>query len=134
MNQLFTHTVLIGGLVSLFFCCNTQQPCPELAGRWANREGQVFMFQPNGSAQWLVKFGSQYDTFPMEYRYDCGKKPAELDLTGFQSGPLTGKTLYGILEWTSDSSFRFDAEPGASPELRPATFNIEQTMKFYKER
>lgn len=133
MNQLFTQLALLGGAVSLFFCCNTTTPCHELTGQWSNREGQFFLFQPNGKALWLIKFGSQFDTFPVEYRYDCGQQPLTLDLTGFQSGPLTGKTLYGILEWTSDSSFRFDAEPGATPEVRPATFNTEQTMKFYKK-
>lgn len=134
MNQLFTHLALVGGAISLFFCCNTKPACGELAGQWTNREGQVFLFQPNGRAFWLIKFGSQFDTFPIEYRYDCGQQPLALDLAGFQSGPLTGKTLYGIVEWTSDSSFRFDAEPGTLPEVRPTKFDNEQTMRFYKER
>ncbi len=133
MNQLFTQLALLGGAISLLFCCDSTPPCRELAGQWTNREGQVFLFQPNGKAMWLIKFGSQFDTFPIEYRYDCKQQPVALDLTSFKSGPLTGKTLYGILEWTSDSSFRFDGEPGVTPEVRPTTFNIEQTMKFYKE-
>ena len=115
-----------------FFGCS-EPNCRELKGRWTNREGQSFDFQPNGNALWLVRFGSQIDTFTMEYRYDCKKQPIELDLSGFKTGPLSGKTLFGILEWNSDSSFRFDAEAGIDPAARPAAFNTEQTQKFYRE-
>ena len=118
--------------LSLFSCNDT--PCRELSGRWSNREGQSFYFEPDGKALWLVRFGSQVDTFVMEYRYDCKKQPVQLDLSGFQTGPLSGKTLYGILEWNSDSSFRFDAEAGIGPESRPLTFETDQTQKFFREK
>lgn len=136
MNQLFTQLLQCGTLVGasfLFHSCQLNSTCFELPGQWTNREGQVFLFQPDGKGLWLIKFGSEFDTFPISYQYDCSRKPAALDLSGFQTGPLTGKTLFGILEWTSDSSFRFDAEPGTLPEVRPKTFNSEQTMKFYKK-
>lgn len=119
-------------LLSLFSCNGTN--CRELNGRWSNREGQSFYFEPNGKALWLVRFGSQIDTFAMEYQYDCKKQPAVLDLSGFQTGPLSGKTLYGILEWNSDSSFRFDSEAGIGPDVRPLTFETDQTQKFYREK
>jgi len=134
MNQLFTHFALLGGVVSLFISCTDTPPCYDLAGRWTNREGQVFLFQPEGKALWLIKFGSKFDTFPIQYAYDCKQRPAALDLSGFQNGPLMGKTLFGILEWTSDTSFRFDGEPGTSPEVRPQTFNVEQTQRYFKEK
>lgn len=86
MNQLFTQLALLGGAISLLFCCDSTPPCRELAGQWTNREGQVFLFQPNGKAMWLIKFGSQFDTFPIEYRYDCKQQPVALDLTSFKSG------------------------------------------------
>ena len=125
--------VAILALVQLIFCVRcTEPPCRELNGQWTNREGQSFYFQENGKALWLIRFGSQVDTFPMEYRYDCKKQPAELDLSGFQTGPLSGKTLFGILEWNTDSSFRFDAEAGNRPEIRPQTFETDQTQKFYR--
>lgn len=114
-------------------CGGSSSSCRELSGRWTNREGQSFYFKPDGQALWLVKFGSQTDTFTMQYRYDCGPKPAELDLSGFKTGPLSGKTLFGILEWNSDSSFRFDSEAGTGPEVRPATFENDQTQKYFKE-
>lgn len=112
----------------------TGSDCRDISGRWSNREGQTFEFRPDGKALWLVRFGSQVDSVQMEYQYNCKTRPAQLDLTGFQSGPLTGKTLFGILEWNSDSSFRFDAEAGAGPEVRPATFDSDQTQKFFLEQ
>lgn len=121
-------------LVLLFLHSCTDPACQDISGRWSNREGQTFVFQPDGKALWLVRFGSQVDSVQMEYRYNCKTQPAELDFTGFSSGPLTGKTLFGILEWNSDSSFRFDAEAGGSPEVRPATFDSDQTQKFFQEK
>ena len=134
MNQLFTHLTLLGGVASIFFYCTSKPDCYELTGRWTNREGQIFVFQPEGKGMWLLKFGSEFDTFPVRYHYDCTKQPITLDLTDFKSGPLTGKTLFGILEWASDTSFRFDAEPGTSPEERPRTFNMEQTTRYIREK
>ncbi|MBL7775055.1 MAG: hypothetical protein JNK89_03585 [Saprospiraceae bacterium] len=108
--------------------------CRPLSGRWSTREGQSFCFLENGHALWLVRFGSQVDTVHMEYRYDCQKSPAQLDLKGFSAGPLVGQALYGILEWNSDTSFRFYAEVGAGPEMRPVTFESDQTQKFFLEK
>lgn len=133
MNQLFTSLALLSWAVSFFFSCTDTSSCRDLDGRWTNREGQVFLFQPNGKALWLIQFGSQFDTFSIQYQYDCKQKPATLDLSGFHSGPLTGKTLFGIVEWSSDTAFRFDAEPGASPEVRPKAFNLEQTQRYFRE-
>lgn len=137
MNQNFTRLLWWGVFTgaSVFFTgCRFGSECPDLTGHWTNREGQFFQFQPDGKALWLIKFGSQFDTFPIRYSYDCKQKPAILDLTGFQSGPLNGKTLFGILEWTSDSSFRFDAESGTTPDVRPQTFNVEQTQAYFREK
>lgn len=115
----------------LFQCGDSS--CTPLSGKWTNGEGQSFQFQPGGKALWLVRFGSQVDTFRMEYRYDCKKQPAELDFSGFDTGPLKGKTLYGILEWNSGASFRFDSEAGNSPEARPTAFENDQTQQFVRE-
>lgn len=133
MNQLFTHLTLLGGVISIFLSCTDAPRCYDLEGRWTNREGQVFLFQPNGKALSIIQFGSEFDTFPIQYQYDCKQQPATLDLSGFQNGPLTGKTFFGILEWATDTTFRFDGEPGSSPEVRPKTFNLEQTQRFFRE-
>lgn len=126
--------VAIALLPYLFTTSCTDSACKDILGGWTNKEGQSIYFLENGKALWLVRFGSTTDTFPMEYRYDCKKHPTELDLTGFQSGPLSGKSLYGIMEWDSDSSFRYDAETGTQAEIRPATFETDQTQKFYREK
>jgi hypothetical protein len=133
MNQLCTHLVLFSGLTTLFLFCKTETACHELTGRWTNREGQILAFESDGKALWLIKFGSQFDTFAINYRYDCKQKTPTLDLTDFKTGPLAGKTLFGIVEWSSDSVFRFDAEPGTSPEDRPKTFNTEHVERYYRE-
>ncbi|MBC7774189.1 MAG: hypothetical protein H7246_02020 [Phycisphaerae bacterium] len=133
MNQLFTHLALFSGFAILFLFCKTENSCRELTGRWTNHEGQVFSFQPDGKALWLIKFGSQYDSFPFTYRYDCATKIPTLDLMNFKSGPLVGKTLFGIVEWSSDSVFRFDAEPGTSSDARPASFNAEHAERYFRE-
>ena len=107
--------------------------CREIGGRWSTREGQTIDFRKNGKALWFTRFGSQVDTVGMKYRYDCQKQYTELDLYGFQSGPLTGKTLFGILEWNSDTSFRYNAEAGTDPAVRPQTFESDQTLKFFRD-
>jgi hypothetical protein len=121
-------------LLALLSSVGCESSCPEPAGKWSTREGQSIFFQKNGKALWLTRFGSQVDTVPMVFRYDCAKQPVELDLFQFRSGPLVGKTLFGILEWTSDSTFRFNAEAGTDPSLRPKTFESDQTLRFFLER
>ena len=125
-------TLLFWALLPLLGCGG--DTCQPIQGRWSNKEGQAFEFKENGKALWFVHFGSQVDTLTMQYRYNCKKQPPELDLSGFTSGPLTGKTLFGILEWNSDTTFRFDAEAGYGPESRPATFDSDQTQKFFMEK
>jgi len=135
-NSTFSSAALAAiALLALFSSTGCDMgDCRDLAGRWSTREGQTMLFKKNGKALWLTRFGSQVDTVPMEFRYDCKKKPVELDLWKFQTGPLVGKTLFGILEWNSDTSFRFNAEAGTDPAIRPKTFESDQTMKFFQER
>lgn len=134
MHLSFTHLALITGLAALFFFCTPgKNNCPPISGRWSNREGQVFSFEPNGKGLWLVKFGSRYDTFPIAYRYDCGKKMTTLDLSEFKTGPMAGKTQYGIVEWSGDTLFRLSSEVGTSEEARPQKFDPEHVDKFYRE-
>ena len=131
MNRLFT-TVLSGALALAFCSCNSASNCKELLGRWTTREGQDFIFKSGGKALWLFQFGSSFDTAFLDYRLDCSKKPAALDLSNFKSGPHLGKTLFAIIEWTSDSTFRLRYEVGSTPEVRPEGFDNEQSMKFFK--
>ena len=133
MIQGFTHfLVLSTALLLVFPSCTLDPPCRELTGRWTTREGQDLIFQAGGTALWLTSFGSQFDTVRMMFKLDCKKEPATLDLSDFQSGPHAGKTLFGILEWQSDTSFRLRYESGTRAEVRPKAFEPEQTLKFFR--
>lgn len=133
MIQSFTLLVALSAAAFLILpACETAPPCPELAGRWTTREGQDFVFQPDSQALWLTRFGSLYDTVRLIYRLNCAQQPPALDLKKFQSGPYVGKTLFGILEWQSDTSFRLRYEPGEQPGARPRAFDPEQTLKFFR--
>ncbi len=120
----------------LFLClllcssCGPMSSCRELTGHWTTHEGQDLVFAPDGSALWLTKFGSQYDTVRMRFKFDCAARPVTLDLSDFRNGPHSGKMLFGIFDWSSDSSFRFRYEVGTRPEDRPQAFDVEQTQKF----
>ncbi len=136
MQRFFTHIYLCLALftVQMFVFCTNKVTCHELTGRWTTQEGQEFVFQNDGKAMWLTRFGSQFDTVFLAYQLDCKAEPATLDLLHFYSGPYSGKTLFGILEWTSDTSFRLRYEPGMDANVRPREFDNEMTMKFFSAK
>lgn len=134
MQRFFTKLYLFALLLAvlqLYVFCTNKVTCHELIGRWTTQEGQEFVFQQDGKAMWLTRFGSQYDTVPFEYFLDCKAEPVRINLQKFHAGPYSGKTLFGILEWTSDTSFRLRYEPGESEEARPEEFDNDGTMKFF---
>lgn len=131
-TRIYTYAAPLAASILLVAC--NGRICHELAGRWSNLEGQEMIFQPDGKALWLTRFGSQYDTVLFEYSLDCKPDPATVELTQFYSGPFSGKTLYGILEWTSDTSFRMRYESGMNADVRPKDFDAEETMKFVPAR
>jgi hypothetical protein len=117
--------------VLLFAQCssrNSLNPCNEPVGRWTDQEGTEWVFEPNGKAMLLHKFGSQYDTQFCQYQYDCNTEPVQINLANFSSGPYRSKLLQGIFEWSSDSSFRLQY----STANRPKVFDAEATEKFYR--
>lgn len=122
------------GLASLFLACGTGTKCRDLSGHWTTQEGQDLVFLPEGKALWLTRFGSRYDTNQLEYRLDCTASLVSIDLHNFRSGPHSGITLFGILEWSSDTSFRLRYEPGTQPDVRPAAFDNEQVIQFVRRR
>jgi hypothetical protein len=126
MNQLFALFALAIGIPSFVSCSQSTAACPNLQGRWANRDGKMFAFQPDGTALWLTKFGSQYDTVELRYQYQCDRKKATLDLKGFTSGPLAGRSLLALIEWNGDTAFLFDA----APEVRPELLKLEQAERY----
>ncbi len=113
--------------------CGDRGECRLPAGRYSNREGQILIFLSKGQALWLTQFGSVYDTTTLRYRADCSAAPTQIDMDGFQGAMYEGRQLYGLLDWSSDSSFRFIYEIGDSPSVRPTTFESELTQQFYQE-
>ncbi|HNG89970.1 MAG TPA: hypothetical protein PK858_07190, partial [Saprospiraceae bacterium] len=98
MRQLF---YLYLSLLTVAACGSGGKKC-ELSGHWSTREGQDLVFLPEGKALWLTQFGSRFDTIHLQYKTECtcdGR--IHLDLYDFRSGPHTGKTLYGLMEWAS---------------------------------
>lgn len=82
--------------VQMFVFCTNKVTCHELSGRWTTHEGQEFVFQSEGKALWLTRFGSQFDTVPFEYRLDCKAEPATIDLRNFSTGPYLAKHCSGF--------------------------------------
>lgn len=137
MRQLITFSMLTSiaaGFTCLFFACGSGAKCRDLNGRWSTQEGQDLVFLPEGKALWLTRFGSHYDTTQLEYRLDCTPNLVSIDLLNFRSGPHSGVTLFGILEWSSDTSFRLRYEPGSQADVRPTTFDQEQSIQFIRAK
>ena len=120
-------------LAAIWMCACGDGDCRIPRGRWTNREGQVLIFNPEGRGLWLTRFGSAYDTVGMHYRLDCSTEPMYIDMDGFKGAMYEGKQLYGIMEWSSDTSFRMLYEIGTNSSDRPSTFESDLTQKFYKE-
>lgn len=120
-------------LVFLFISCDTRQNCRDLNGRWTNNEGQSLVFLAQNQGLWLTQFGSHTDSFTFKYLLDCNTKTPWINISDFSDGPHAAHALYGIIEWTSDSSIRLCYEAGPSAEVRPVEFDPEQTVKFVKK-
>lgn len=104
-----------------------------LKGNWSSG-GQTIRFGKGNQCQWILSYNGKSDTFNIAYHYEkTGKQTGILDLGPFDRGMLKGKTLYGIVEWTEGkNAFRYDAEPGKSSTVRPASINPEQVQVYKK--
>lgn len=120
------------GLFCFALSCTSGNDCKPLKGAWSNREGQVLVFQKDNTLLWLTQFGSTFDTVQARYNYDCRQTPNTIDFTDFKSGSFQDKTLYGILEWSSDTTIRLRFDSGLHPSERPKEFDADLTQKFVK--
>lgn len=118
-------------LVGLFSCATKRQGTPKpILGKWDNKSGQILDFKTNGKAHWIFYTEAKRDTFEIQYRTDFTKKPLEIDLTDFKVGPLKGRTLFGIIEFTDKNTIFLDFEP--TQENRPKEFDNKQTQTYYR--
>jgi hypothetical protein len=119
-------TILLFAILPMLFACKTAK---SIKGYWKNKD-QGFVFYKDGKADWLFYKTTQTDTFRINYRVDYQTK--QLDLSGFESGFLKGKTLFGIFDLKKDTLV-FDCEPSINdPSVRPAAFNPKQTQYYIK--
>ncbi|MCB9344484.1 MAG: hypothetical protein H6576_12350 [Lewinellaceae bacterium] len=131
MRNSFTISILLALIASFLYSCQTNT-CGDIAGKWSTREGTELVFKEDGTVLWLTRFGRLIDTVSGVFKLNCETKPATLDMSGFNAGPYMGKHLFGIIEWSADSLFRFCYEIGKEADCRPTSFETDQTVKFYK--
>jgi hypothetical protein len=137
MNQLFLRSavaVVFASWLAGLAACKNEAGCRDLAGAWTDREGQELVFLESGQVLWLTPFGSQTDTLTADYRLDCRKDPVTIDFLNFRGGPYANNVLYGIIEWTGDSSIRLLYEPGSDERVRPEAFDGEQPLQFVRSK
>lgn len=135
INNLTTFTfmnknciILFLSIVFVWFSCTS--PDNRLVGSWDNHQGQSLEFYPDGKALWIFYSETSKDTFEISYKTDFSISPHQLDLTDFQTGPLAGRTLYGIIEFQNGESFHIDFEP--AEENRPEDFDPDDAQTYYK--
>jgi hypothetical protein len=117
----------IAALLLLASCAHTVPAPAPLVGTWvatsANAAGSSFEFRSDGSATWRLS-----QPFEIRYRLNSQTAPTHLDLSGFQTGPLEGRTLYCLVELAHDN-LRMDCEPTA----HPTSFDPDQTQVFTRQ-
>jgi uncharacterized protein (TIGR03067 family) len=120
-------------LVVLFSCATAKKINNNpLLGQWDNKAGQILEFKQDNKAYWIFYTDTKRDTFEIAYKTNLSEQPNQIDLTDFKVGPLVGKTLYGILEFTDKNTMRLDFEP--KEENRPKDFDKDQTQTYFKIR
>ena len=140
---------MIRNLVLLFFCLFTLISCQPavgekeqiketgnlLIGKWHSVKpdiNQNYIFEENGKVDWIYRNQEDEDTFHLEYTFVDSMTPHFIDMRGFESGPLVGMVLYGIIEFRGKDSLIFDFQPGDSTHSRrPRTF-MEDNAVVYK--
>ena len=106
-----------------------------ILGEWkgdsGNSNGWSLTFREDGTATWGMGRGA----FDAKFVFDPAASPMRLDLTGFESGPLKDKTLFGIVE-VSDGILRWHCESAAADSdgsARPTSFGPEQTRRLVRQ-
>lgn len=128
MSTKIKQTLLTLSILISYISCTSSKD--KLLGLWDNKEGQILKFKKDNQAEWIFYTKTSSDTFQINYNININTKPMQLELTKFESGPLKGKTLFGIIEFINDSTMRFDCEPALAD--RPKNFDAEQTQTYSK--
>ena len=132
--------VLAGTIVFLapmvLSCGEVAEP---LLGEWisvgSTTRQTIYVFEDQGRAKWVLELDEGPDTFEVAYRVDYQTTPVHLDIGPWPTGPLAGRTLFGVLEMRGPDRFRVDFEP-ADPDAggadRPTGFS-NQALTFVRK-
>ena len=124
-------------LVPTVLSCG-EEPEP-LLGEWvsvAAETGQMtYIFEEDGQSRWVLELETGPDTFPVAYQVDYSRSPIHLDVGPWSTGPLAGRTLYGIVEMQGPDRFVVDfepADPDGAETVRPPRFS-NQSVTFVRK-
>ena len=128
---------LLLALVPTVLSCG-EEPKP-LLGEWvsvAAETGQMtYIFEDDGQSRWVLELETGPDTFAVAYQVDYSRSPIQADVGPWSTGPLAGRTLYGIVEMRGPDRFVVDFEP-ADPDMdgtvRPSRFS-NQSVTFVRK-
>ena len=135
MKNQHTITGLAVALSLFIIGCGADTNSP-LIGSWENNQGHVFTFNPGGEMTWVYPSGASNDTFDIEYTYDSGTEPNTLDFYGFESGPLQGVTLYGIvkfIDFEGKEVIRCNFNRGQDASARPEEFLARRRTLYMRQ-
>lgn len=115
------------------------EPPEPLLGEWvsvAAETGQMtYIFEEDGQSRWVLELETGPDTFSVAYQVGYSQSPIHLDVGPWSTGPLTGRTLYGIVEMQGPDRFVVDFEPGdpgGDESVRPSSFS-NQSVTFVRK-
>jgi hypothetical protein len=87
-----------------------------LLGEWVGQGpgGNVMTYEFHDDSTMLWRLPADVALVPLElhYTYNPIPTPSHLDVWGFETGPLAGRALYGIVQFTGRNTFKLDFEPG----------------------
>ena len=124
-------------LAPLVLSCS--EPAEPLLGEWVSVGSQtpsmIYVFEDQGRSKWVLELEEGPDTFEVAYKADHIETPAHLDVGPWSTGPLAGRTLFGIMEIQGPDRFRVDFEPSdpdGDGSDRPRQFS-DQTVTFVRK-
>lgn len=123
-------------------CAGAGESAGALLGAWSGEDAEAkrhtLTFAERGRATWAIEGQGERQEYAIRYALDDAVTPHHLDLSGFESGMLAGRTLYCIVELEGADAFRMDCEPGppeadgaGGEDVRPSDFG-EHTLLYMK--
>ncbi len=123
--------LMIASVLAAAGLCSAQAD-ERLAGAWTaspeQGETHSFEFDGEGGLNWTIKRADSEEVYPLVYQTEFLEEIDTITIKGFLTGPLKGKTLYGVFVLGDEAnSLRLDFEPGEEGDasVRPAALTDE---------